>query len=283
MSARRIALALLMPVLLLASGCTARSEPSSITVDVTQGRTDRDGRVIVMDVTNTGTTAIELVTARLDTPQFAEPAVWERGTTLDPGRTVSLRAQLAAPVCPVPATPQPTVTVGYRDAEGYEHTVTAPPTQSIGTLAMIEKDDCVAVLAARRADIRVADTVTWTPGAHRAAELRMLVSPTGDGALEIVEARGTVLLGLDDGTGSAVQSVPIGITADAAHGNQEFTLHLLPNRCDRHAIAEDKRGTLMTLALRFDDGTEGVAYFRPSDEVKASLYAFVTDLCGTGL
>lgn len=278
---RRTALALLAVVLL--AGCAPAQhepEPSAVTVDVTQGRTDRDGRIIVMDVTNTSTTPVTLLSARLDTPQFAEPAQWSRGTTLEPGRTVSLRAPLGAPVCPVPSSPPTTVTVAYRDDDGREHSVTAEPTQSIGALALIEKDDCVAVLAAERADIRV-ESVSWVAGAQRSAELLISVTPTGRGSLEIVEARGTVLLGLDDDTGVAVQAVPLGLTADAASGPQTVTLRLLPNRCDQHAIAEDKRGTIMTLELAFDDGSEGVGYFRSPDAVKASLYAFVTDFCGT--
>jgi len=277
---RSLALALLV---LLVAGCAPVDVEASapISVDVTQGRTDRDGRVIVLDVTNTGAEPIELVSAELATPQFAAPSTWTRGTTLAAGRTVSLRAPLADPVCPVPGEAGPRVTVSYLDGSGESHSVTVEPTQSTDVLAIIEKDDCIAALTAARADLSIADTVTWTAGAHQPAELLLSAAPTGEGSLEVVEAQGTILLALVDSAGTRVKELPIARTVDGGTGVQQFALRLVPARCDPHAIAEDKRGTIMVLAVRLDDGTEGVAYVRPSDDVKASLYAFVTDYCAS--
>ena len=277
---RSLALALLV---LLVAGCAPVDVEASapISVDVTQGRTDRDGRVIVLDVTNTGAEPIELVSAELATPQFAAPSTWTRGTTLAAGRTVSLRAPLADPVCPVPGEAGPRVTVSYLDGSGESHSVTVEPTQSTDVLAIIEKDDCIAALTAARADLSIADTVMWTAGAHQPAELLLSAAPTGEGSLEVVEAQGTILLALVDSAGTRVKELPIARTVDGSTGVQQFALRLVPARCDPHAIAEDKRGTIMVLAVRLDDGTEGVAYVRPSDDVKASLYAFVTDYCAS--
>lgn len=282
MAARVIALALLA---LLATGCApvatepVATEPDTISVDVIQGRTDRDARVIVLDVTNTGETPIQLVEARLDTPQFVEPAVWNRGTTLAPGLTVSLRAPLAEPVCPVAEGAEPVVTVDFLDSAGAAHTQVVSPTQSTDVLAIIERDDCIAVLAAKIADIRVSESVTWTPGAHLPAALQLVASPTGTGALEIVEARSTILLQIVDGSGERVSALPVAATVDADSGDQTITLDLVPSRCDPHAIAEDKRGTIMIVAVRLDDGAEGVVYVRSSDAVKAELFEFITDFC----
>ena len=275
---RSLALALLV---LLVAGCAPVDAEASapISVDVTQGRTDRDARVIVLDVTNTGTGPIELVSAGLETPQFTSPATWTRGTTLAAGRTVSLRAPLAEPVCPVPDGAEPRVSLTYIDGSGASHSVTVEPSQSNDVLAIIEKDDCIAALTAARADLRIADTVTWIAGAHQPVELVLTATPTGEGSLEVVEAQGTILLALVDPAGSRAEELPIARTIDGSTGVQQFALRLVPARCDPHAIAEDKRGTIMVLAVRLDDGTEGVAYVRPSDEVKASLYAFVTDYC----
>lgn len=278
MPARLLALALLA---LLTGGCAPVQvdEPDAVTVDVIQGRTDRDSRIIVLDVTNTSADPIELVMARLDTDQFAEPAVWRRGTTLEPGRTVSLRAPLADPVCPVPSGAAPRVSVTYRDADGATHTARVEPTQSTDVLALIARDDCIGVLAAQRAEIRVADSVAWTPGAHQPAVLTLVATPIGTGSLEIVEARSTILLQLVDDTGARVGALPVERTLNTASGTEEIALRLVPSRCDPHAIAEDKRGTIMIVAVRLDDGTEGVIYVRSGDDVKATLFDFVTDYC----
>ena len=287
MPARVTALAALVAVTLLAGGCAPVASPTvdeagSVSVDVIQGRTDRDGRVIVMDVTNTGDAAIDLEHARLDTEQFSGPAEWSRGTTLEPGRTVSLRAPLADAVCPAPDGAEPTVTVRYLDPDGQERTVTVEPTQSTDVLSIIERDDCMGVLAAERAEIRVADSVDWAPGAHQPVALGIIGTPTGDGSLEIVEARSTILLQIVDDAGARVAALPLGLVLNADSAATEFTLHLVPTRCDPHAIAEDKRGTIMIIGVRLDDGTEGVVYVRSGDAVKASLLDFVTDYCAAG-
>jgi len=280
MPARLLVLALLA---LLTAGCASvpTDRPSAVSVDVIQGRTDRDSRTIVLDVTNTSTDPIELVAAHLDTEQFSAPAVWDRGTTLKPGLTVSLRAPLADPTCPVPASAEPRVSVTYRDADGDTHTVKVEPTQSTDVLAIIARDDCIGVLAAQRAEIRVADTVAWTPGAKQPAVLTLDATPTGVGSLDIVEARSTILLQLVDATDARVGALPVDQKLDAQSGATQVTLSLVPSRCDPHAIAEDKRGTIMILEVRLDDGTDGVVYVRSGDGVKATLFEFVTDYCAT--
>ena len=278
--------AALAVVLLLMTGCSPAdvAAPALLTVDVTQGRTDRDARIVVMDVTNRSENPVELISAELDTPQFAEAAEWTRGTTLAPGRTVSLRASLPEPVCPVPADAAPTVSVTF-DAAGVTSTITLTPTQSTGVLAIIARDDCIGVLAAEHAEIRVADTVSWIPGAHEPASLDLLVSPTdADGSVLIIDARSTILLSLVDAAGVPVEALPLGLTASADSPDQRITLLLVPARCDPHAIAEDKRGTIMILDVETNEGAgspgaSGAAYYRSSDDVKASLYAFVTDYC----
>lgn len=270
---------------LLLTGCTSPTgtmdvaAPPSLTVDVTQGRTDRDARVIVMDVTNTGDSPIRLISAELDTPQFVNAAVWSRGTTLAPGLTVSLRAPLSDPVCPLEDDSAPTVTIDYETENGAGST-TLEPSQSTGMLAIIGRDDCISVLAAQHAEIRVADTVDWTPGAHQPALLELLIGPTGaEGSLGITDARSTILLSLVDETGATVEALPLGLTVTAASAEQRITLRLVPARCDPHAIAEDKRGTIMVLEVETSDGARGTAYYSSSDDVKASLYAYVTDYC----
>lgn len=277
MTVRLLALALL--ALLGVAGCAPVEAPSSISVDVTQGRTDRDSRTIVLDVTNTGEGAIQLVEARLRTPQFSEDAIWSRGTTLGPGRTVSLRAPLADPVCPTPDDAAPTVSVTYLDASGSSRTESVRPTQSTDVLAIIERDDCISVLAAAIVDLRVAEDVAWTPGAQQPVTLHLEAAPTGEGSLTIVEARSTILLQLVDAAGARIEALPVERTVDGSAGATQLPLRLVPSRCDPHAIAEDKRGTIMILEVRLDDGTEGVVYVRSSDAVKAELFAFITDYC----
>ena len=56
-------------------------------------------------------------------------------------------------------------------------------------------------------------------------------------------------------------------------------LQLTPGRCDPHAIAEDKRGTIMPIDVVVD-GTAGRIYVPAADAVRGALYTFVTESCG---
>jgi hypothetical protein len=171
------------------------------------------------------------------------------------------------------------VTVTYVDDDAATRTETVVPTQSTDVLSIIERDDCIAVLAATAADLAVSESVEWTPGASGPATLHIVATPTGDGSLEIVEARSTILLQLVDAAGDRLSALPVERTVDRRSGQQSIALELVPTRCDPHAIAEDKRGTIMVLSVELEDGTAGVIYVRSSDAVKAELYAFVTDYC----
>lgn len=278
MLARILAIALLV---LTATGCAPTTEPAPLLVDVTQGRSDRDGRVIVMDVTNTASTSIELVRVELVTGQFAEPAVWNRGTELAPGRTVSLRAPLADPICPSPTEPHLSVEVTFVDETGAVHTQSIAPSQSTGVLAIIARDDCFAALAAEAATIRVAGPALWVAGAGSPAELAVEVTPTGTGSLDFVEARSTVLLSLVDATGAPTEALPLYVAVRPGADGQRLSLRLVPSRCDPHAIAEDKRGTIMLLEVRLHGGEEGLVFIPADDSTKADLFAYIADYCAT--
>ena len=196
-------------------------------------------------------------------------------------------AELAEPVCPVPAGATPEVTVEFAAENGSPISVTFTPTQSTGVLATIARDDCIGVLAAEHADVSVAESIRWTPGTREPALLELIITPTGAaGSLALVDARSTNLLSLVDDSGANVEQLPLGLVAAADSPEQRVTLRLVPARCDPHAIAEDKRGTIMVVDVETRDGdgaveSSGAAYFRSSDEVKAALYAFVADYCAS--
>lgn len=98
-------------------------------------------------------------------------------------------------------------------------------------------------------------------GATTVAVLTITAVPTGaPGRLELVALRSTVLLrpAPTDGGGDPPQDWPLSLTVDAASGPQSIELRIVPTRCDPHALAEDKVGTLFPLVVRIDDGPEAV-------------------------
>ena len=283
---RTVTLALLLGATILGgiAGCAtpaATELPDDISVSVYQSRSDASAGLIDVRIVNGSSDPLVLTEATLETTQYAEPTTWSRGTTLRAGATVDLRLELPAPVCPTPADAEPLVTLAFETPEGREGTARVVADDPIGTLAKLSEQDCILFEVGRLALIEPASTLEWTPGDGEPALLDITVTPTGSaGTLEITRANQTVLLALADEAGGVVASVPLDIQVSADSAPVVLPLRFVPNRCDPHAVAEDKRGTFFPLEVLTSGGASGVLYVPVSDEVRGQIYEFVGDYCG---
>lgn len=57
------------------------------------------------------------------------------------------------------------------------------------------------------------------------------------------------------------------------------TLRVVPGRCDAHAIAEDKQGTVLRIGVVVD-GESGTLVLPAPAERREELLAFVAEACG---
>jgi hypothetical protein len=283
MPARRAVLPLLALVLALA-GCAPTADDSygddgGLGVGVVQGRDDRGARIVAIELTNNRDDAITLTRAILETPQLAAPASWERGTTLRPGLTVDLRVTLGEPACPLPDDITPTVTVDFVTSAGVERSVSVEPEQPSGVLDRISQEDCLIAGVDAQAAITV-KAVEYTPGSKVPAVLVLGIEPEDvDGSVTIVGVRATVLLGLVDPEGNLSQGYELHRVLERGGDNSDLRISLVPNRCDTHAVAEDKRGTFIPLEVELEDGVSGIYFVTMPHTQKGQLYSFVPDYC----
>ena len=281
-----VTLALLLGATILGgiAGCAtpaATELPDDISVSVYQSRSDASAGLIDVRIVNGSSDPLVLIEARLETTQYAEPATWSRGTTLRAGATVDLRLELPTPVCPTPTDAEPLVTLAFETPDGREGMARFVADDPIGTLTKLSEQDCIAFEVGRVAVVEPASTLEWAPGEGEPALLDITVTPTGSaGTLEIMRANQTVLLALADEAGGVVTSAPLDIRVTAGSAPAVLPLRLVPNRCDPHAVAEDKRGTFFPLEVRTSGGANGVLYVPVSDEVRGQIYEFVGDYCG---
>lgn len=258
---------------------TPAALPSGITVEAFQNRLDYGARILELKVAN-GTGELFTVTkATFESNRFVEPAAWTRSTEIPDGSARDLKVQLPAPVCDDTA-PKATVRIDFVLPDGTTGSGSLVPTDPNDQLAKINSDDCLAVAAEKHASITAADTLQWTPGSATPATLDIVLDPTdADGTLTVTGARDTILFALvaDDGSALTLQDLHVVIDADSPE--TVIHLRLQPNRCDVHAVAEDKRGTFFPIYFETSEDASGAYTVPVTPEVKAALYAFIASWC----
>ncbi|MET1022240.1 MAG: hypothetical protein ABWX69_08590 [Arthrobacter sp.] len=291
-----------MAVLTLTVSCSAGTSParspsaippaaaaaSPVTAEINQLRDDYSRQIIAIQLTNTTTGPLTVLTARLASPLYAGAVEWQAapgGIELPPGQTKSLRAQLRSPECGArTAEPgeEPAVELRLAGAEGPGNAATVRATDPYGVLSRNNAEMCLAQAAAAVADIRLdpelevaadarsavlglAITPRSTPGA---------VNPDSTGTLTINRVDGTTLLDEDPGA-----PWPRSVSVQAGGPRQHFRLGIRPARCDPHAIADDKVGTLLPLRISAE-GRDGLLKIDAGPVLRGRIYEFITSSCG---
>lgn len=275
----------LLGILALA-GCAAaptdaHGDDGGLTLAVVQSRDDHGARIVAIEVHSDRDDDVSLTRATLQTAQLSEPAVWQRGTVLRGGLTLDLRVQLPEAVCPIADDVTATVTVEYTTADGVQRTVSGTPEQPADALSVIAAEDCIAAALNDQAEVTV-KSVEYEPGSGDYAVLVVGIEPRDlDGSVTIETVGATVLIGLVAPTGGLTQRYALNRVVERGGDDSDLRITIVPNRCDTHAIAEDKRGTFFPLEISASNGVSGIYYVAVSDSQKGQIYSFVTDYCGT--
>jgi hypothetical protein len=275
---------------------SASAGPGPLTAEINQFRDNYSKQIIEIQLTNTGSEPVTVLAAGLKSPLFAAGINWTSaaaGTELPPGQTKSLPAQLPAASCgqatqssrapqsSQAAPPAAVVEVRLASAGATGIPVTAAAVDPFGVLARNNAELCVAQAAAAVADIRLSPDLELAPGG-RTAVVRLLVTPRNpsggaagaDGTLTINSVGGTTLLEEDPGV-----PWPSGVRVDATGPGRELRLGIRPARCDAHAVADDKVGTLLPVRVTVA-GRDGELKIDAGAQLRGRIYDFVTSACG---
>ena len=270
--------------ILMLVGCTAAptdayGDDGGITLAVVQSRDDHGARIVAIELHSDRSDDVTLTSATLETAQLSEPAIWQRGTVLRGGLTLDLRVQLPAPACPLAADITPTVTVRFTTSDGVQRTIAGTPAQPGDVLTVVANEDCVAAALTAQAAVTVKG-LEYSPGSGVAAVLVVGIEPRDvEGRVRIVSVGATVLLGLIAPESGYTQKYALDRVIERGGDASDLRITIVPNRCDSHAIAEDKRGTFFPLEVEGEGGMLGTYYLAVSDSQKAEIYDYVTDFC----
>ncbi|UYN83912.1 MAG: hypothetical protein KIT89_01360 [Microcella sp.] len=282
-------------VMLLTAGCSADGPPAaqpsltaapqsideaSATAELYRSRIDPARNGMQVSVTNTSAAPLTIVRTELRSPALAEPIVRDRTSVIAAGATRDLAVELTTPQCPElvgqQAAPLPTVvlTIALATGETAELMITA--TDRLGQWNDWHARACFTAAVAERVDLTVRRAPERDDLAARTLGLDLIASNVrADLALETVHD--TVLFALVDASESRATSIALDeeLTAGAS---TVIELSLSPARCDPHAIAEDKQGTLfiVTLAVGTVVGSTTVA---ADDRTRSELYDAFAAIC----
>ena len=265
------------------SGVSA-SEPTSgssgpITVEVNQSRDQYGKQAILLQLTNTTDTILTVTEARLRSTLFEAEISWEpSGGSLElpPRQPKSVPAALPAAACDTSGgTPaELNATINYsmpgKDPVG----ASTSPTDPFGVLSRNAGEQCIATEAAAVA------TIALDPGLEVAADgrtavVRLIITPATPGT----DAQSLTIEAIDETTLLAQSpAAPWPRNAAVGAAKQELPLTIRPARCDPHAVAEDKVGTLLPLRVAIGE-RKGVLKIAAPNDLRGRIYDFVTAAC----
>lgn len=295
----RLRLPFLTAAVLAVSACTpqqptpaaspAAAAPGPVTIEVNQSRDQYGQHAILLQLTNTTDGPLTVDLARVSSALFDGDIEWTPqagGLELPPHQPKSVPAQLPPPACAAPATAssQASARVSVSAAGQQPATLTLQAPDPFGVLPRNNTELCLAADAAKVAGLSL-DPQLEVAADGRTAVVRLRVSPrqTVPGetpSLTLHSVGGTPLLA-EAGPGPGAEPWPRNVTVRTGEPGTVLALRVRPARCDPHAVAEDKVGTMLPLTVAVGS-REGVLKVPADGPLRAQLYDFVTEACQTG-
>ena len=258
--------------------------PDGVTVAVIQPRTEEATGRLAFEVVNGSHDDITLTRAEFDSPDYSEPIVWKRhDARLAAGYAIDLRVDPVDPSCAADAdSDAATVVLDYRLADGSAGRATLEPTDPFSQFPKIPDRVCVARQLDDVAPVAAAHVVSDGLPGHP-GRLVLSITPAdnpGDVSPATLHAiRSTILITLLDAGGLHTPELPVEQDLLALDGPTELDFPIAPARCDTHAIAEDKVGTLIPIVVTVGARSDTIR-LPSTPEFKGEVYAFVQSFCG---
>ncbi len=158
---------------------------------------------------------------------------------------------------------------------------TAPAADPFGVLARNNSEMCLTRAVSAVAAVALAPDLEVAADG-RTAVVRLLIQPRAASGSGAGNARELVIDRVEETTllAEAPQSPwPHSLTLHAGGPPAEVRLGIRPARCDPHAVAEDKVGTLLPLRVSVA-GRKGVLKIDAGSRLRGRIYDFVTKACG---
>lgn len=265
-----------------------------VTAGINQLRDDYSRQIIALQLTNNTAGPLTVLSAAVASPLFAGPVEWQPapgGIELPPGQTKILPAQLRAPACGIrtaPANGGAAVELRFAPSSGPAGTATAGPATTVpaadpyGVLERNNAEMCLAQAAATVAGLRLEPELEVAADAQSAV-LTLVITPRSTPGAVNPGPTGTLTINRIDGTTLLEEDPsapwPRSVLVHAGGASQQFRLGIRPARCDPHAIADDKVGTVLPVRVSAG-GRDSVLKVDAGALLRGRIYEFIITACG---
>jgi hypothetical protein len=250
--------------------------PEGVTAEFVQLRSDVGPRQAQVRVRNATDTAVEVADVFVSDQRFDGDAVRViagRTSTVPAGSTTDIRVQLPPMRCEA--------TDGSMwvllDLDGV--TVEGPLADPLGVIGPLHARECLAERVADAATLEFVGFEPSPPGEPAVLQLR--IEPQGGANGRIDSIQTTNLLTFASQPAATIETYPIGVDTRDQTGPATIDLPLVPLRCDAHAVQEDKRGTIFTVAVEVDAEAGLIELAAPAD-LRGRILTWVAEWCGFG-
>ncbi|WP_350349502.1 hypothetical protein ABIQ69_06185 [Agromyces sp. G08B096] len=279
---RCLAASVVVAAVSVTAGCAVAAEPDGavpgeITASVLQSRQDVvDGRLVVQ-VDNGADTTLVIDRLTVASAGLEDELELQGPKRVPPGRSVAYRMDLPGPTCDEVVADPPSIVI---EAQLGDASVAGrvPATDPYDTIARVQHTGCLAAAVEEIVAITPPERLRSTgSGTERRAVLDLAVAPVAgaEGSVEVHQVLGTTLLSAEGGL-----DWPVTATIEGGGSASTIELPVRPARCDPHAGAEDKRGTIIPIEVTTSDGWSGLYEVRSGPALKQDLFDYFTERCG---
>lgn len=268
------------------AGAGALPAELGVSAEMRQSRTGWADRVVQVRVRNDGPLDLTVTALRLRSPFDTGVATGTRERLVRAGVSRDVHVPLAPADCSArdPRADVVVVDLDLASVDGRTTTVSLHPADPLGHLARIHREDCAALAVAAGARLALDPDLEVVRDGTVTARVGLVVTPVEGGPrIDLDTVDGTVLyappgreaawsLGVSTGPGAA------GGEDDA--GVQRVEIEVEAARCDPHAVAEDKRGTVFGVHARVDGVAQETVYLEAPTELRRALFDFTGEACG---
>jgi len=274
---RRAALIVLVAVGLLAGAVSCspvrkdRSLPDGVTVDIDQSRMLRKTRTLFLRIHNGSAEPMRVTEFTLTSSRF-DDVTWSGPEEIGPGYDADLEFEMPPGRCGAEGV-DATVVLQYDVADQPVRSVVRPDDPYGAAGAFLDRD-CAQETLREAAAFELGEIRVEGSGRSAVLDLPIIVTPTGRRDDVVLTGFGSTVLFVvrsDPAIGSGLPVRGRPVTID---------LRLVPQRCDSHALAEDKVGTLIPVGLRADDLDETSFYVPIGPRRRSVMLAYVAEACG---